>query len=66
MTTNTTIIMTTNTFEFHRVLGAVVCGTALSVRHSGIPAVILPEACHLGWQESLMLLAKLVEAEIEG
>jgi uncharacterized protein YndB with AHSA1/START domain len=47
-------------------LRAVFCGTALSVRHSGIPAVIPPEACHLGWQESLTLLAQLVEAEVKG
>jgi hypothetical protein len=32
----------------------------------GIPDVIPPEACCLGWQESLALLAKLVEAEIPG
>jgi hypothetical protein len=30
----------------------------------GVPAVIPAEACHLGWQESLILLGKLVEAEI--
>jgi uncharacterized protein YndB with AHSA1/START domain len=39
-------------------------GTELSVVQEGIPDVIPPEACCLGWQESLMLLAKLVEAEI--
>ena len=33
---------------------------------SGIPAVIPLEACYLGWQQSLVLLAKLVEAEIPG
>ena len=32
--------------------------------YEGVPAVIPPEACYLGWQESLILLAKLVEAEI--
>jgi hypothetical protein len=32
----------------------------------GVPDVIPPEACNLGWQESLTLLAKLVEAEIPG
>lgn len=45
-------------------LRAVSCGTELSVVQEGIPEVIPVEACYLGWQESLMLLAKLVEAEI--
>jgi uncharacterized protein YndB with AHSA1/START domain len=39
-------------------------GTELSVVQDGLPDVIPPEACCLGWQESLTLLAKLVEAEI--
>ena len=39
-------------------------GTELNVVQSGIPSVIPAEACYLGWQESLILLAKLVEAEI--
>lgn len=39
-------------------------GTELSVVQEGIPAVIPVEACYLGWQESLALLALLVEAEI--
>jgi uncharacterized protein YndB with AHSA1/START domain len=39
-------------------------GTELEVVQSGIPAAIPVEACYLGWQESLALLAKLVEAEI--
>lgn len=41
-------------------------GTALDIVQVGIPAVIPTEACHLGWQESLELLTKLVEAEIPG
>jgi len=45
-------------------LQAVSCGTELSVVQEGIPEVIPVEACYLGWQESLILLAKLVEAEI--
>jgi uncharacterized protein YndB with AHSA1/START domain len=45
-------------------LKQVFCGTELNVTQEGIPAVIPAEACYLGWQESLMLLAKLVEAEI--
>ena len=39
-------------------------GTDLDIVQEGIPAVIPLEACYLGWQESLHLLAKLVEAEI--
>jgi uncharacterized protein YndB with AHSA1/START domain len=42
----------------------VFCGTELSIVQEGVPAVIPPEACYLGWQESLTLLAKLVEADI--
>jgi len=42
------------------------CGTELNVVQEGIPEVIPLEACYLGWQESLALLAKLVEAEIPG
>ena len=47
-------------------LKKVSCGTELNVVQEGIPDVIPPEACCLGWQESLTLLAKLVEAEIPG
>jgi hypothetical protein len=43
---------------------AVSCGTELTVVQEGIPDVIPVEACYLGWQESLVLLATLVEAEI--
>ncbi len=39
-------------------------GTELNVVQEGVPAVIPAEACYLGWQESLTLLAALVEAEI--
>src|SRR6267154_1268144 len=46
------------------VLRQVFCGTELNVTQEGIPAAIPAEACYLGWQESLTLLAKLVEAEI--
>lgn len=45
-------------------LKAVSCGTELDVVQEGVPAVIPAEACHLGWQESLALLARLVEPEI--
>ena len=45
-------------------LKPVAVGTELSVVQEGIPEVIPVEACYLGWQESLVLLAKLVEAEI--
>ncbi|NKE72157.1 SRPBCC family protein [Candidatus Manganitrophus noduliformans] len=39
-------------------------GTEMNIIQEGIPDVIPLEACYLGWQESLTLLAKLVEAEI--
>ncbi len=39
-------------------------GTAVDIVQEGIPDVIPTEACYLGWQESLALLAMLVEAEI--
>lgn len=42
------------------------CGTELTIVQEGIPEVIPLDACQLGWQESLELLAKLVEAEIPG
>ena len=45
-------------------LTKVSCGTELRVVQEGIPEVIPTEACYLGWQESLTLLAMLVEAEI--
>jgi uncharacterized protein YndB with AHSA1/START domain len=45
-------------------LAAVSCGTEVNIVQEGIPAAIPPESCYLGWQESLVLLAKLVEAEI--
>jgi uncharacterized protein YndB with AHSA1/START domain len=41
-------------------------GTELNVVQEGVPDVIPAEACYLGWQESLTLLGKLVEAEIPG
>ena len=46
------------------VLKPVLFGTEMSVTQEGIPAQIPVEACYLGWQESLVLLAKLAEAEI--
>lgn len=45
-------------------LKQVSCGTELNITQEGVPDVIPAEACYLGWQESLVLLAKLVEAEI--
>ena len=45
-------------------LRQVFCGTELNITQEGIPAAIPAEACYLGWQESLTLLAKLVEAAI--
>jgi uncharacterized protein YndB with AHSA1/START domain len=41
-------------------------GTELNIVQEGVPAAIPPEACYLGWQESLVLLGKLVEPEIPG
>lgn len=40
------------------------CGVELNIVQEGIPSVIPAEMCYLGWQESLVLLAKLVEAEV--
>jgi uncharacterized protein YndB with AHSA1/START domain len=45
-------------------LKKVLVGTEVNIVQTGLPDVIPPEACTLGWQESLALLAKLVEAEI--
>ena len=45
-------------------LKAVSCGTELNVVQEGIPDVIPVEMCYLGWQESLALLAMLVDPEI--
>lgn len=47
-------------------LTAVFCGTEMTVTQEGIPDVIPAQACYLGWQESLILLAQLVEPEIPG
>jgi uncharacterized protein YndB with AHSA1/START domain len=48
------------TIDFRKVL----CGTELEIVQKGIPAAIPVEFCYLGWQESLSLLAHLVEPEI--
>lgn len=45
-------------------LRAVSCGTDVAIVQEGIPAAIPTEMCYLGWQESLLLLARLVEGEI--
>ena len=45
-------------------LNKVAVGTELNIVQEGVPAAIPAEACYLGWQESLTLLAKLVEAQI--
>lgn len=39
-------------------------GTEVNIIQAGIPAIIPPDACYLGWQESLTLLKQLIEAEI--
>jgi len=46
-------------------LKKVSCGTELNVVQEGIPDVIPPEMCYLGWQDSLVALANLVEQEIQ-
>lgn len=45
-------------------LKEVSCGVELNIVQEGIPGIIPTEACYLGWQESLQLLAQLVEPEI--
>jgi uncharacterized protein YndB with AHSA1/START domain len=45
-------------------LRQVSCGTEINIVQEGIPEVIPVEMCYLGWQESLLQLAKLVEPEI--
>jgi len=45
-------------------LKKVLCGTELNVVQEGVPAVIPAEMCYLGWQDSLEMLARLVEPEI--
>ncbi len=45
-------------------LKKVLVGTEVNITQAGVPDVIPPEACYLGWQESLVNLAKLVEPEI--
>jgi uncharacterized protein YndB with AHSA1/START domain len=47
-------------------LKKVSCGTEVTIVQEGIPDAIPPEACYLGWQESLTLLTQLIEAEIPG
>lgn len=48
------------------VLRKVACGTDVDVVQEGIPEVIPVEMCYLGWQESLLQLATLVEPQIPG
>ena len=48
------------------VLKAVMCGVDVSIEQTGIPEAIPTEMCYLGWQESLLQLAQLVEPEIPG
>ena len=47
-------------------LSRVSCGTEISIVQAGIPEVIPVEMCYLGWQESLLQLATLVEPEVSG
>jgi hypothetical protein len=52
--------------EMHVIISlrGVSCGTEVEIVQEGLPAAIPVELCYLGWQESLLLLAHLVEAEI--
>ncbi|MCB9787724.1 MAG: SRPBCC family protein [Deltaproteobacteria bacterium] len=52
------------TLEVTITLEAVSCGTELRIVQEGVPEVIPLEACYMGWQQSLTLLARLVEPEI--
>ncbi len=45
-------------------LKKVSCGTEINITQEGVPDVIPPEMCYLGWQESLTLLTQLVEPDI--
>ncbi|NYE23847.1 SRPBCC family protein [Pigmentiphaga litoralis] len=47
-------------------LRPVLCGVDVEIVQEGIPAIIPAEMCHLGWQESLVMLAQLVEPDIPG
>jgi uncharacterized protein YndB with AHSA1/START domain len=47
-------------------LKAVSCGTEMHVSQTGVPEMIPAESCCVGWQESLTLLAQLVEADVPG
>lgn len=47
-------------------LKAVSCGTEIHIEQSGIPAAIPAESCYLGWQQSLIQLAQVVEPDIPG
>ena len=47
-------------------LKAVSCGTEVNIEQAGIPELIPLEMCYLGWQESLLQLATLVEPDIAG
>jgi uncharacterized protein YndB with AHSA1/START domain len=70
-----TLIRYTDTFDDQNLpgkmevtvkLNAVSCGTELDIVQAGIPDIIPLEMCYLGWQESLLQLANLVEPEIPG
>ncbi|MBS0434440.1 MAG: SRPBCC family protein [Proteobacteria bacterium] len=54
------------TLQVSVVLTPVICGTELAVVQDGIPEPIPLEMCYLGWQESLLQLATLVEPDIPG
>ncbi len=47
-------------------LRKVACGTDIAIEQANIPALIPVESCYLGWQQSLLNLARLVEPDIKG
>jgi uncharacterized protein YndB with AHSA1/START domain len=54
------------TIEVTIVLRPVSCGTDLQVTQSGVPDVIPEDGCYVGWHQSLLQLAQLVETEAQG
>ena len=58
--------MSSRVVRLHRVLKPVSCGTELTVVQEGIPEAIPLEMCYLGWQESFLQPAALVEPDIPG
>ena len=62
--TNSTIPNLPGEMQVIVTLKKVSVGTEVDITQAGVPDIIPPEACYLGWQESLRNLARLVEPEI--